>query len=628
MILNNKSFRSQRGKGFEEVVIPKRKLGFKSLIIPRKPNTLRNRSESTREFTALANHMLEKNKNAFDYFEPIYDDIFMVLEDEQTDGLEPKTIDEAMSNEDWPKWKKAIDDELASLNQNTLKKMNRVDLPKGRKPIGCKWVLKIKRGSDGEIVKYKARLVAKGFAQTYGIDYKHTFAPTVKMSAVRLLLTIAAVKDLNIRHLDVKTAYLYGDLEEDIYMEFPPWYEDVNPNGKYVFKLNRGLYGLKQAGRQWNKKLDESLRKAGFMKSMQEPCVYYKMFGDNDKTVALAVFVDDIIIAATEDKDIEEVKKFLKLFFEINDEGDLTWYTGIKVSRNRRLRQIYLSQSQYITDMLKRFDLADCNPQRTPVDVNIDMSLMKRKPEDEERIRGLKIPYREAVGSLMFNMVSTRPDIANAMSVVSRNLDNYSEYAWKNVKRVLRYLKGTKDFGLVLGASEGGSNELILEAYVDANWGQNNVDRKSESGYVMRICESAISWKAEKQAIVAQSTTESELISANSGAREVVSLRRIMKDLGVPQLRPTTMHEDNQGCIALMHNDVKNKRTKHIDIKYFWVREQVELGEITMTYCPTDKMLADIMTKPLPINTFERLRSQLRIVDINEIVEKNQNSFR
>ena len=138
MILNNKSFRSQRGKGFEEVVIPKRKLGFKSLIIPRKPNTLRNRSESTREYTALANHMLVKDKNAFDYFEPIYDDIFMVLEDEQTDGLEPKTIDEAMSNEDWPKWKKAIDDELASLNQNTLKKMNRVDLPKGRKPIGCK----------------------------------------------------------------------------------------------------------------------------------------------------------------------------------------------------------------------------------------------------------------------------------------------------------------------------------------------------------------------------------------------------------------------------------------------------------------------------------------------------------
>ena len=425
------------------------------MIIPRKPNTLRNRSESIREFTALANHMLEKNKNAFDYFEPIYDDIFMVLEDEQTDGLEPKTIDEAMSNEDWPKWKKAIDDELASLNQNTLKKMNRVDLPKGRKPIGCKWVLKIKRGSDGEIVKYKARLVAKGFAQTYGIDYKHTFAPTVKMSAVRLLLTIAAVKDLNIRHLDVKTAYLYGDLEEDIYMEFPPWYEDVNQNGKYVFKLNRGLYGLKQAGRQWNKKLDESLRKAGFIKSAQEPCIYYKMFDGEDKTVALAVFVDDIIIAANNDKDIEEVKTFLQLFFEINDEGELNWYTGIKVSRNRKLRQIYLSQPQYITDMLKRFDMADCKAQRTPVDVNIDMSLMKRKIEDEDKIREMKIPYREAVGSLMFNMVSTRPDLANAMSIVSRNLDNYSEYAWKVVKRILRYLRGTMNHGLVLGASEG-----------------------------------------------------------------------------------------------------------------------------------------------------------------------------
>jgi len=548
----------------------------------------------------------------------------MTLEDDNSADFEPKTIDEAMKNTDWPKWKKAIDDELASLNQNTLKKMKRTELPTGRKPIGCKWVLKIKRGSDGEIVKYKARLVAKGFAQSYGIDYKYTFAPTVKMSAVRLLLTIAAVKDLDIRHLDVKTAYLYGDLEEDIYMEFPPWYEEVNPGGEYLFKLNRGLYGLKQAGRQWNKKLDESLKKAGFVKSMQEPCIYYKIFGERDRTVALAVFVDDIIVAARDDKDIEEVKRFLQLFFEINDEGDLNWYTGIKISRDRKLRQIYLSQPQYIHDMLKRFDMADCKHQRTPVDVNIDMSLMKRRPEDDEKIRSMNIPYREAVGSLMFNMVSTRPDTANAMSIVSRNLDNYSEYAWKVVKRILRYLKGTMNHGLVLGASEGKPNDLILEAYVDANWGQNNVDRKSESGYVMRLCSSAISWKAEKQATVAQSTTESELVSANSGAREVVSLRRILKDLGVPQVLPTVMHEDNQGCIALMHNDIKNKRTKHIDIKYFWVREQVELGEITMVYCPTEDMLADIMTKPLTAKTFEELRSRLRIVDIEEVHEQSR----
>jgi len=210
------------------------------------------------------------------------------------------------------------------------------------------------------------------------------------------------------------------------------------------------------------------------------------------------------------------------------------------------------------------------------------------------------------------------------MSIVSRNLDNYSEYAWKVVKRVLRYLRGTINHGLVLGASEGKLNDLILEAYVDANWGQDNVDRKSESGYVMRLCSSAISWKAEKQATVAQSTTESELVSANSGAREVVSLRRILKDLGVPQVLPTTMHEDNQGCIALMHNDIKNKRTKHIDIKYFWVREQVELGEITMVYCPTEDMLADIMTKPLTAKTFEELRSRLRIVDIEEVHEQNR----
>jgi len=582
-------------------------LAFKSLIIPRRKP----------DFAAIASHMLFENNKTTEGHE-----VLLAIEDENDESkLEPKTIGEAMASEEWPLWKTAIDAENESLMKNTFTKMRRKDLPVGRKPIGCKWVLKVKRGSDGSILKYKARLVAKGFAQKYGIDYEHTFAPTVKMSAVRILLTIAAKNDLEIRHLDVKTAYLYGDLDEEIFMELPPWYKDVNPNGEFIYKLNRGLYGLKQAGRQWNKKLDESLRKAGFVKSLQEPCIYHKGVGDD--IIALAVFVDDIIVVGPSNEHIEAVKDFLKLFFEINDEGELNWYIGIKIVRDRKNRKIYLLQPQYIKDLLIKFNMLGCKPCGTPVDSSIDLELMKRKDGDVESIVKLGLPYREAVGSLMFLMVSTRADLAYALSVVSRVLDNYSFYAWKAVKRIMRYLQGTVNYGIVLGASEGSGNNMILECYVDADWAGDKTDRKSTSGYVTFLDKSLVSWKCEKQAVVAQSTTEAELISANSGAREVIALRRIMIDLGIPQVKPTTMFEDNQGCIALMHNDVKNKRTKHIEIKYFWIRDQITNGELNMVYCPTERMVADIMTKALNRELFCRLRSMLGILDVNDCLEED-----
>jgi len=187
----------------------------------------------------------------------------------------------------------------------------------------------------------------------------------------------------------------------------------------------------------------------------------------------------------------------------------------------------------------------------------------------------------------------------------------------------MRYLEGTVNYGIVLGASEGSGNNMILECYVDADWAGDKTDRKSTSGYVTFLDKSLVSWKCEKQAVVAQSTTEAELISANSGAREVIALRRIMIDLGIPQVKPTTMFEDNQGCIALMHNDVKNKRTKHIEIKYFWIRDQITNGELNMVYCPTERMVADIMTKALNRELFCRLRSMLGILDVNDCLEED-----
>ena len=590
-----------------------RLIPFKSLIIPR---INKNKQPDAKEFTALANYMIDlsEQKEHEEEYKRQIGETFLVFEEENEEGIttEPITIREAMTMPDWPKWKEAIDKEMESIKKDTVTKIRRSDIPSGRKAIGCKWVLKIKRGSEGEILKYKARLVAKGFSQKFGIDYTYTFAPTVKMSAIRLLLTMAAVNDLEVRHLDIKTAYLYGDLDEDIYMNIPEWYDDSEEGHLYVYKLNRGIYGLKQAGRQWNKKLDKSLRDAGFLRSEQEPCIYYKFYGN--KIIVLGIFVDDIVAAASSNKDIEEVKKFLSIFYEINDEGELKFYTGIKVQRDRSKKVIYLSQPQYIKDMLNRFGMIGAKYCKTPLDINIDAEKMKR-------IEGEKInePYREAVGSLMYLMIATRPDLAYAVSVVSRYLDSYSSHAWNMVKRILRYVAGTQNFGIVLGASEG-KNDLQLECFVDADWAGDTADRRSTSGYVCMLNNSIISWKSEKQSVVAQSTTEAELISSNSGAREVIALQRVLNDVGLSQSSPTRIWEDNQGTIALMHNDIKNKRTKHIEIKWFWIRDQVQSGLVDMRYCPTGDMLADIMTKQLPTSKFEELRTRLRIIDLSDII--------
>ena len=584
------------------------------VIIPFKRKTAINTLLNERNLTSN----FKPNHDIFETFSrdilPESEHIFIVIDEV---GSEPKTLDEAMKSPEWPKWKEAIDNEWNSLiSNNTWIELPKSEVPHGRKPIGCKWVLKIKRGSDGEIIKYKARLVAKGFSQRHGIDYNHTFAPTVKLSAVRMLLTIAALEKLQVRHLDIKTAYLYGDLDEEIYMKLPEWYERKQST-ESVLQLVRGLYGLKQAGRQWNKKISNSLKEAGFEKSDQEPCIFIKLL--DEKHIIIAIFVDDIIIAANNDKLIEEVKNFLALYYQLNDEGELTWYTGIKITRDFNGRRFYLSQPQYIKDMVDTFGLRDAKICDTPMEggtVDHENMLYDEKDETQrEWLRRNPSLYRRGVGTLMFLMVATRPELAFSVSTVSRYLDRHSPTAWKVVKRIMRYLKGTPNYGLILGASEG-QDDMTLKAYFDADWAGDLETRKSTSGYIILLNDSAISWKCERQPVVALSTTEAELIATTSGGKEVIALRRLLKDMGHEQVDATTVYEDNQGCIYLMHNDLKNKRTKHIDIKYFWLKQQIDEKKVELLFCPTQEMIADIMTKSLPRESFQKFRSQIRVLDV------------
>ena len=384
--------------------------------------------------------------------------------------------------------------------------------------------------------------------------------------------------------MDVVAAFLAGELEVEIYMEQP---EGFKQGEDLVCQLRKGLYGLKQAARIWNRKLRRFLLNHGYKQTHSDHCVYIRP----QTKVIVAIWVDDLIIAGKNVEDIKELKRELNKEFEMKDMGELKYFLGIQVLRNRKHRQIHISQSGYINSILERFSLLECNPVSTPIAAGT--KLQKAKPDD---IMDDPKEYQSIVGSQMYAMLCTRPDLAYAISQISQfnNLPNKTHHAV--AKRVLRYLKGTLHVGITFSGSLG----LELKLYCDADWADGE-DRKSISAYIAILAGGAVSWRAKKQATVATSSTEAEYMALLEATKESIWIQRLLSELGQKAAIKNTnvIFEDNQGAIALAHNPAHHARTKHIDIQYHFVRDCVENGKVKLEYCPTAKMVADALTKPL-----------------------------
>ena len=510
-------------------------------------------------------------------------------------AVDPTTFEQAMSRPDWQEWLEAMVEELqstAAAGTWTLE-----PLPAGRQAIGCKWVYKIKRTSDGSVDRYKARLVAKGYSQKEGIDYTETFAPVARMSSLRALLAIVAAEDLELHQLDVKTAFLNGDLDEDIYMQQPPGFGD---SGRLdlVCKLHKSLYGLKQAGRSWYKKIDSALAGLGFVPLSADNCIYVWRSPD-DGPVYLLLYVDDLLLGCRVLSKLISVKKQLSTLFSMKDMGEAQYILGLQVTRDRAKRTLSLSQSQYIGTVLQRFRMEDCQPQWTPCVDGLDL----RKPVSpitaDEQLEMSGVPYAAAVGAIMYAMLGTRPDIAYAVSVVSQFMHDPRPVHWQAVKRILRYLKGTQQYALTYGVGQAGH----FHGYTDSNWANDKGDRRSVGGYVFFLHGGAINWRARKQPTVALSSVQAEYIAANEAARDAVHWRSFLSGLGCSSALhppgPTFIHCDSQGAIALSKNPEHHDRSKHIDIIHHWMREKVAEGVIHLEYLNTKSMIADVLTKPL-----------------------------
>ncbi len=496
------------------------------------------------------------------------------------------------------KWIKAADDEIKSLTE--LQTWVLTELPAGKHTIGCKWVFKVKSDSYGKPCRYKARLVAKGFSQKYGEDYEVTFAPVAKQSTFRTLLAVAAARNLKVRHYDVKTAFLNGDIKEELYMCQPEGY--VVPGKEHlVCKLNKSLYGLKQSAKAWNTKMNDVLLKQGFVRSEADQCLYVKF--ENNRYLYVLAYVDDLLIVGTDEAEIKQLGQFLNTEFETKDLGDLNHYLGIQVNR-REDGSFQLSQSTKITAILERFGMANAKGASIPIDAAYS------KLSGEYDLLPNNHQYREAVGALLYVATTTRPDIAAAMSILCRRVSTPRQRDWTAVKQVMRYLKQSINLKLEISANTKGK----LVGYVDADWAGDMTDRKSTSGYIFQFGGSAISWSSKKQTSVALSSTEAEYVSAALASQEAVWLRQLLQDIGVHTTEPTTLYEDNQGCIKISNNDGVSVRTKHIDIKHHHLRDLVSRNIIKLDYCETDNMIADALTKPVTKSKLVKFRAAMGLV--------------
>src|SRR3954447_3482679 len=502
-------------------------------------------------------------------------------------------------------WQSAINDELTSINDNNTWTII-PQAPQGRQLIGCRWIFKKKFGADGAVTRYKARLVAKGYAQQQGIDYDETYAPVAKFTSIRTILSLGASLDLEIHQMDVKTAFLNGDLEEDIYMKIP---EGVHTNFattscQPVCKLNRTLYGLKQSPRMWNKKIDEYLRSRGFLGLQSDHGVYIRRSDDSVSIIVL--YVNDLLLLTNSSESMKKLKTELSNKFAMTDCGEIHQFLGLRILRDRQRKLITVDQHQLTHQILNRFQMTECKSVATPLDPS--RHLIKRSAEGGENKNSdddAADPtlFRQIIGSLMYLMIGSRPDIAAAISIISQFAADPSRYHYAAAKRVIRYLKGTINYQLHLGSTD---ESLKLIGYCDANWGNDISTRRSTTGYLFYLSGGVISWSSKRQPTVALSSTEAEYMAITHATKEAIWLRSLMNELGYDQSTPTLIFEDNQSCIALAKNPVHHARTKHIDIQHHFIREKVKSREIELEYISTNKMIADALTKSLPKPEFIR----------------------
>jgi hypothetical protein len=545
----------------------------------------------------------------------------------------PATMSLALSGKNAQHWKSAIDDELGNLESHHT--WNIVDvIPEKIKPITARMVLQEKINADGKISRYKARLVAHGFKQIYGQNYNVAYAPLVTLATIRMIFTYAAVKDLEIDQMDVVGAFLESNLKEEVYVTLPKGCIssdkkgitiDITSKEQVTVKLNKSIYGLKQSAFEWYDNIRGTLIDNGFQGTQHEAGLFYKYV--EQRILIIMVWVDDLSIVGTRN-DIDEFKRFISAKYTMKDLGPISDYLGMKILRDRTNKSIQLSQRAYIEKFLQRFGMSECHSAYTPMNEKYaELAIVNDNDELAD-----KQNFQEAIGSLNYAAICTRPDIAFAVGFLGRFASKPTKKQRLAVNRVFQYLKHTKHYKLTLGGVNNDTdNDEGIVTYADASFANENY--KSTSGIVIYYANSPVLWRSVKQRITAKSTADAEFTAISMAADEALWLQRIHDDLrlGDPRIhddqrlgdqqldkssttgQPILIYNDNEVAIRNCNLEIHQPLSRHVGIRHAWIVDEVALKRIKVVYVPTTDMKADGLTKALGRNLHEKMTVDVRL---------------
>lgn len=504
---------------------------------------------------------------------------------------DPQSYNEAIKSRNCHEWTEAMDNEMRSQHENQSWKL--VVRPQNRRVLKNRWVYKMKINPDGSLDKFKARLVVKGFNQIEGIDYKETFAPVCRYESIRILLSLAATQGLEIMKFDISTAFLNSTLQEDIFMEQPEGYV---AGENLVCKLLKGVYGLKQCPRGWFETLKVQLEKMDFHSLQSDPCIYFK---ENEAgPIYLCMYVDDGLIMGRIAAQLKEELFTLEKRFKLKIQP-LNSFLGIEIIRSKS--GIFLHQKKYIEDLLQSYGMKECKSIETLMQPGLQ--LIGSKPPNTN------YEFQEIIGSLLFLARCTRPDITYAVHYLSRFFASYDTVHWQAAKKILQYLQGTKELGILYPSAEKG--DLGLIGFVDADYGSDKMSRKSTTGCLIHFNGAPVIWLSKRQTCIALSSTESEYIALAQAGKKAVWLERLYSELNLPYIKegPICVKTDSQSAMKLAKNLEYHDKTKHIDIRHHYIRWLVATNQVELDHIPDTVQPADILTKSVGKDTFVKKRA-------------------
>jgi hypothetical protein len=585
--------------------------------------------------------------------------------------VEPRNLQEARASPQWPLWRAAMLEELEKHELHHTFEVLPASDARPERLLGSRWVFALKRGIGGSIQRYKARWVIQGFSQLPGVDFGDTAAPVLEPDTLRYLLALGARYDMEIDVVDVEVAFLHSPLQERLYARPMPAMEVLSPKftGVHALRLTKAIYGLKQAGRNWHDTLAAFFLSAGFHRSTADPCLFLRKLspaeeaGNGPQMIAVGVYVDDMLIVAPSAAVVAAFKALLAARFAIKDLGPVGRVLGLDVSRDRGAGIMRIAQPATVAALLHDFSMADAHAAPTPAESSVVLCKEQspQTPAEEAEMAPFAAPYRELVGRLGFLAGMTRLDICHRVRQLQQHQLKPGRIHWQAAMYVLRYLRGTATHGLTYysissasrsgssvedggggsggggdsacggsggpggsggrgggggGVGDGGDGSGGLAAppvfvYTDADYGGCLDSRRSTSGLIVFLAGAPVAWRSKLQDNIATSTCHAELAACYNGVLKLVTFRRLLSDLGFLLPGPSTLFVDNQNSIRVAESPFSNKRVKHVEIRFFYVREQIAAGTVQLAYVPGCDQLADILTKVLKAPRMVDLRRRI-----------------